>query len=78
MRDAQPRDRKEDRTGHRSSQMINEYRRAVRAADELGPGPLLPLDEAIPEFRARGVEAEVETGASKKKGDPCEAALILL
>jgi hypothetical protein len=39
-----------DRTGHRSSQMINRYRRAARSAAELGLGPLLPLDVAIPEL----------------------------
>ncbi len=39
-----------DRTGHRSSQMINRYRRAARSASELGLGPLVPLDVAIPEL----------------------------
>lgn len=42
-----------DRTGHRSSIMINRYRRAARTAAELGLGPLAPLNEAIPEL-ARG------------------------
>ena len=41
-----------DRTGHRSSQMINRYRRAARSASELGLGPLVPLDAAIPELGA--------------------------
>ncbi len=36
-----------DRTGHRSSVMINAYRRAARTAAELGLGELLPLDVAI-------------------------------
>ena len=40
-----------DRTGHRSSQMVNAYRRAARTATELGLGPLLPLDECLPELR---------------------------
>lgn len=36
-----------DRTGHRSSQMINGYRRAARTASELGLGSLKPLNEAL-------------------------------
>ena len=39
-----------DRTGHRSSQMINRYRRGARSAKELGLGWLAPLDETIPEL----------------------------
>jgi integrase len=39
-----------DRTGHRSSQMLNKYRRAARTAAELRLGWLEALDEAIPEF----------------------------
>lgn len=46
-----------DRTGHRSSIMINRYRQAARTAAELGLGELLPLDEAIPEFRTKGPSA---------------------
>jgi integrase len=40
-----------DRTGHKSSVMINRYRRAARTAAELNLGVLAPLDEAIPEIR---------------------------
>jgi hypothetical protein len=40
----------QDRTGHRSSVMINRYRRAARTAAELGLGELAPLDRAIPEL----------------------------
>jgi integrase len=40
----------QDRTGHKSSLMINRYRRAARTAAELGLGDLLPLDIAIPEL----------------------------
>lgn len=36
-----------DRTGHRSSVMINAYRRAARTAAELGLGELAPLDQAV-------------------------------
>ena len=42
-----------DRTGHRSSQMINVYRRPARAAAELGSSWLAPMDEAIVEIRER-------------------------
>ncbi len=41
-----------DRTGHKSSVMIQRYRRAARQAEELGLGELLPLSEAIPELSA--------------------------
>lgn len=41
-----------DRTGHRSSQMLNRYRRAARTAAELRLGWLGALDEEIPEFVA--------------------------
>lgn len=41
-----------DRTGHRSSAMINAYRRAARTVAELGLGDLRPLHEAIPEIAA--------------------------
>lgn len=49
-----------DRTGHKSSMMINRYRRAARLFDELGLGDLAPLDEAIPELRATLVSAAPE------------------
>ncbi len=41
-----------DRTGHKSSLMINRYRRAARTAAELHLGDLKPLHEAIPELAA--------------------------
>jgi integrase len=44
----------QDRTGHRSSEMIALYKRAARQASELGLGPLHPLVEAIPELRPGG------------------------
>lgn len=40
----------QDRTGHRSSMMVNRYRRVARTAAELGLGSLTPLDQAIPEM----------------------------
>jgi len=39
-----------DRTGHRSSVMINGYRRGARTAAELALGELAPLDVAVPEL----------------------------
>jgi len=42
-----------DRTGHKSSAMINEYRRAARTAAELDLGPLDSLVAAIPELAER-------------------------
>lgn len=39
-----------DRTGHRSSQMINTYRRTARTYAERNLGELLPMVEAIPEL----------------------------
>lgn len=40
-----------DRTGHRSSTMINHYKRTARTFAELQSGELEPLDQAIPELR---------------------------
>jgi hypothetical protein len=40
-----------DRTGHKSSVIINRHRRQARQAAELDLGALLPLVEAIPEYR---------------------------
>jgi integrase len=40
----------QDRTGHKSSQMINRYRRAARTAAELDLGNLAPMYRAIPEL----------------------------
>ncbi len=50
-----------DRTGHRSSQMVNTYRRAARTAAELGLGDLLPLDQCLPEL-ANGTPGGVPGG----------------
>jgi integrase len=40
-----------DRTGHRSSQMVNLYRRQARMLEEVRIGSLSPLSEALPELR---------------------------
>jgi len=36
-----------DRTGHRSSAMVNRYRRQARSAKELGLGALRPIDQVV-------------------------------
>jgi integrase len=50
-----------NRTGHKSSKMINEYRRQAECHRELLMGGLAPLVEAIPELAA--VRANLEKGA---------------
>lgn len=54
-----------DRTGHKSSAMINRYRRAARTAAELALGELRPLIEAIPELAG----AEPSTPPGGKGGE---------
>ena len=44
-----------DRTGHRSSEMINRYKRTARSFAELHLGELAPLDAAIPELAALAI-----------------------
>ncbi len=58
-----------DRTGHRSSEMINRYRRAARTWGELDLGGLAPLDSAIPELASvpQGVPHGGERGGSEKR-----------
>lgn len=41
-----------DRTGHKSSAMINRYRQTARTVHEAGLGDMAPLDQAIPEVAA--------------------------
>ena len=52
-----------DRTGHKSSTMINNYKRAARMVSELELGALLPLAKALPEVSAI-VDALVTGGGS--------------
>jgi integrase len=61
-----------DRTGHRSSQMVNGYRRAARTAEELQLGPLTPLHEAIPELGENVPESspDVPTGSDEPHSEP--------
>lgn len=52
-----------DRTGHRSSAMINNYKRVARGFQELDVGALSPLDAALPELRALALEASSDQPA---------------
>lgn len=79
-----------DRTGHRSSAMINRYRRLARTAHELELGALSPLDEAVPELRAVAADGDApedvagavagarpsttETGSRKSPGSQASRA----
>ncbi len=51
-----------DRTGHRSSVMINRYRRAARQFAELDLGTLVPLDVAVPELRSSQASIAADVG----------------
>lgn len=63
-----------DRTGHRSSTMINRYRRNARTWGELGLGELTPLHLAIPELRALAVGGlDSGSGSSPATGDTSSA-----
>lgn len=54
----------QDRTGHKSSDMIARYRRTARTAEELQLGDLAPLDQAIPELaEAEGHPLDTELAA---------------
>ncbi|WP_170319690.1 tyrosine-type recombinase/integrase [Polyangium spumosum] len=64
----------QDRTGHKSSIMVNRYRRAARTAAELNLGDLAPLVEVIPELSdiVSGGEGEPQGDArrgSRTSGD---------
>tara|TARA_B100001750_G_scaffold82490_1_gene65408 strand:- start:2575 stop:3933 length:1359 start_codon:yes stop_codon:yes gene_type:complete len=67
-----------DRTGHKSSVMINGYRRGARRVSELGLGTLKPLDQAIPELRpdpGKGHEkaSRLRSGSSEPRDDFAKA-----
>ena len=66
-----------DRTGHKSSAMINRYRRSARLFVELDAGPLAPLDEAIPEFDPEKGKQKGKAGGGGpdgKRNDPQKAS----
>jgi integrase len=53
-----------DRTGHRSSAMINRYRRQARTWAELGLDELSALDRALPELAALATRLTGQTHES--------------
>jgi len=61
-----------DRTGHKTSAMINRYRRAARSLAELGLGDLTPLNQVVPEF-AETVSVPFETALKRLMGDSEES-----
>lgn len=58
-----------DRTGHRSSAQIQEYRRTARTFAELGRGDLKPLDEVLPDL-APWLSPTTPGAASRTSGAP--------
>lgn len=60
-----------DRTGHRSAQMVNGYRRAARTAEELELGPLTPLHEAVPEL-SENVSESAPPGSNGREEAPTD------
>ena len=69
-----------DRTGHRSSTMINRYKRQARTAAELGLGRLAPMDRAIPELALRHGKGTptlpVESVAQRPQPQPHDFNLV--
>jgi len=69
-----------DRTGHRSSAMINAYKRMARTFEELEAGDLLPLVDALPELAtpasaAQGVPALAEPDEGVGQGWASESTI---
>lgn len=62
-----------DRKGHKSSAMVNRYKRAARSVADLGLGELLSLADAAPELKRRREEATAKengTKSSESKNKP--------
>jgi integrase len=55
-----------DRTGHKSSTMVNRYRRVARTAAEAGVGRPVPLHLAVPELAAAFTAANAAAKGEKK------------
>ena len=62
-----------DRTGHKSSAMINKYRRQARQAAELKLGELTPLARAIPELAPKGPKGGPGPGQKPGQKRPARA-----
>jgi hypothetical protein len=68
-----------DRTGHGSSVMTNRYKPSSRTAAELGLGPLLPLDDLLPELQgAPGWPEIAPLAATGTDANRNEASLLLV
>jgi hypothetical protein len=50
------------RTSHRSSQVVNRYRRIATSFAELNLGELAPLNQAIPELAQLALQGKVGLG----------------
>jgi integrase len=61
-----------NRTGHRSSKMINEYRRLASCHQELNMRPLDPLTEVIPEFAQLVKVARAEPAVAQGEAQAAE------
>jgi integrase len=67
----------QDRTGHKSSQILAKYRRAARMAAEIGLGELAPLDVAIPELGGeKGEPSPDGTGSSGDASGDTAPAIV--
>jgi len=55
-----------DRTGHKSSTMVNRYRRVARTVAEAGLGSPVPLHMALPEFAAAFTAANAAAKGRKR------------
>jgi hypothetical protein len=65
-----------DRTGHRSSEMINRYRSSARTHEELALGNVKPLVEAIPELRSEAHGGH-QVGTNRDAGADERARLVV-
>ena len=65
-----------DRTGHRSSAMVNRYRRIARTVAELALGPLTRLDHAIPETGTKPTPPSRRTLPKKDAGRMREGSRV--
>lgn len=66
----------QDRTGHRSSEMINRYRRAARTAAELRLGWFAPLDEVLLELQDPEGRGRAKGGRIVGLGSPRSAIAV--
>ncbi len=65
-----------DRTGHKSSQMVRNYKRVARTADELELGWLKPMHEVIPELIGPPLGRESESEPETSQRCETETAMV--